>query len=198
MGVPKTFEYMKECVFCRLSKTRQKVVVGRGSVHNVRFFFVGEAPGREEDDSGLPFVGSSGRKLMELVDEVGLDKSSMYVTNIVKCRPPKNRPPTSQEIKRCKVHLVLQLRVTQPQIIVTVGNTALQFFCPKLKIMSVHGQFQTTKKGLKIFPLIHPAAALRNRDWLDLIRQDLRKLVGTKKEKTVEGDFLVMGRKVDG
>lgn len=174
--VPPQFKHMVSCTKCALSKTRTNVVVGSGSTRKARYILIGEAPGREEDEEGLPFIGASGRKLRGLMEEVGLSPTDFYITNIIKCRPPGNRKPTVEEIKACSVHLNLQMSFFGSKTIVVVGNTSLQYFIPDKKITMVHGQYLTSKRGKIIFPIIHPAAALRNREWEDLIRQDLAKL----------------------
>ena len=169
---PKVFSSIAKCKACVLSKTRHKVVVGDGSVKS-RIMILGEGPGREEDEQGLPFVGRSGKLLRQLMKRAGLDINAVYITNIVKCRPPDNRAPIATEIKSCSVNLELQLRIIRPDIIVTVGNTALNYFRSKLRIMSIHGQLIPTKVGL-VYPIIHPAAALRNPDLVKLLFSDLK------------------------
>jgi len=141
--------------------------------------FIGEAPGRDEDEQGRPFVGAAGRKLSELAKRADFDLRQVYVTNVVKCRPidgQRNRAPSGHEIKSCSVHLMLQIKLVKPDVLVCLGNSSLQYFIPKAKILSVHGQILRTRKGLKIFPLIHPAAVLRNPEYADLIVADLQRL----------------------
>lgn len=174
--IPADFQYMLTCQKCRLAGSRQNVVVGRGPTKGVRFVFIGEAPGANEDESGQPFVGRAGERLSELMADAGLDENEVYITNIVKCRPPENRRPSGHELKACQAHLIAQLAKIKPAAIVTIGNTSLQFFFPKAKIMSVHGQVLTTRRGRRVYPLIHPAAALRNPEYDDLILEDLRRL----------------------
>jgi uracil-DNA glycosylase family 4 len=172
---PKQFRHMVGCKSCALCKTRKKVVVGRGPI-TAKIMFVGEAPGADEDESGIPFVGKAGKKLSEMLEQAGIEESDIYITNTVKCRPPQNREPAGIEVKKCKEHLNLQLRVIQPEYIVTLGNTALQYFCPNVKITTVHGKVRVTKRGMKIFPIIHPAAIFRTAEYEQLIVDDLLKL----------------------
>lgn len=176
MNVPKDFRYMVDCRNCRLCESRRRVVVGRGPTKQVTYMFIGEAPGETEDKDGEPFVGRAGEKLDEYADEAGFDLSEAYITNIVKCRPPGNRRPTSHEVKTCQKHLLFQMKKIRPDVLVCLGNTSLQYFFPKARIMSVHGKILTTKKGLKIYPIIHPAAALRNPEYGELIVADLSRL----------------------
>ncbi len=179
----KVFDSIAKCKLCVLRETRYKVVVGDGSIKS-RMMIIGEGPGREEDEQGLPFVGRSGKLLRQLMKRAGLDINTVYITNIVKCRPPENRVPATIEIKSCSVNLKLQLRIIKPDIIVVVGNIALNYFRPKLRIMSVHGQLIPTKIGL-VYPIIHPAAALRNPDLVELIFSDLKNLSMLDKPVTV-------------
>ena len=177
---PKVFRHMQVCKACSLHKKRKNVVVGRGNYRHAYIMIVGEGPGEDEDKSGMPFVGRAGEKLEELLNESGIDKDIIYITNAVKCRPMsggRNRPPTNLEIRKCSPHLELQISVLQPKIIVVLGNVALQYFCPDLKILSSRGKLLTSKKTrAKIFPIIHPAASFRHEDWEELIRQDLSEL----------------------
>ena len=173
---PRDFRYMVECKDCRLCESRRNVVVGHGPIKQVTYMFIGEAPGENEDAKGLPFVGKAGEKLDELSDQAGFDLDGVYVTNIVKCRPPGNRRPTGHETKMCQKHLIVQIKKIKPDMLVCLGNTSLQYFFPKARIMSVHGTILRTKKGLKIYPIIHPAAALRNPAYEELIVADLSRL----------------------
>jgi len=174
--VPQRFKYMQGCTACGLSKSRSQVVVGSGLTRNVTYMFIGEAPGREEDEEGLPFVGVSGRLLTDLMAEAGIDRRTVYITNLVKCRPPQNRKPSGKEVQKCWVHLMLQISSINPSVLVLVGGSALEAFLPGQKITLVHGKMQVSKRGVRVFPIIHPAAALRDRKWQPLILQDLKNL----------------------
>lgn len=131
--------------------------------------FVGEAPGAEEDRQGRPFIGASGRFLEEMLDSIRLKRSDVFITNIVKYRPPKNRDPTQDEIKECLPYLLEQIEIIQPKIIILLGRHAMSVFFPDLKISEAHGHTiertytHEEKERTRIFlPLYHPAAALYN------------------------------------
>lgn len=177
-SIPREFVYMLNCKDCNLCKSRTQVVVGRGPLKGIRYMFIGEAPGENEDETGMPFVGKAGQLLSELMYQAGLEEKTVYVTNVVKCRPPDNRPPSSNEVKQCSVHLQLQIKTLKPRMLVLIGNTALQYFFPKLKIMGVHGKTLDARLGLPVFPIIHPAASFRREGMVELILQDLKKLAG--------------------
>jgi len=182
--IPKSFKYMQLCEKCSLHKTRQNVVVGRGVTSHVTYMFVGEAPGENEDEQGLPFVGRAGEVLQELLEKVKFPEDITYITNIVKCRPPANRPPTGREVAQCSAHLQLQLKTLRPKIVVVVGATSLAYFCPsEKKISAVRGKVLMGRFGLKIYPIIHPAAIFRNPDWKPIILKDLKNLL------TIDLDF---------
>ncbi len=127
--------------------------------------FIGEAPGKKEDEQGLPFVGAAGKFLDEMLAQAGMRRSDVYITNIVKYRPPNNRDPLPEEKKAFWPYLVRQLNVIQPRVIVTLGRHSMEYFLPDQKISLVHGQlariaFENTE--LVVVPLYHPAAALYN------------------------------------
>lgn len=175
-NVPQPFRYMLTCTQCRLSRDRTQVVVGRGPTKGVEFLFIGEAPGEQEDKDGVPFVGQAGQRLSALMDQAGIEESQVYITNIVKCRPPGNRVPSSMEVKSCSAHLLLQVKLIRPKLLVLVGNTTLQYFFPHLKIMSVHGKRGPDKLGVPTYPIIHPSATLHHPAWIDLLLDDLKNL----------------------
>ncbi len=137
--------------------------------------FIGEAPGYHEDRQGKPFVGAAGRYLNDLLRRNGLRREDVYITNIVKCRPPKNRDPLPDEIEACKPYLEAQIRLLNPRIIVTLGRFALQFFFPGASITRERGQ-PREKDGRIFFPTLHPAAALYQPRWQPWIEEDFRKL----------------------
>lgn len=180
--IPRPFRYMLNCDQCPLNRSRQNVVIGRGPIEHVRYMFIGEAPGEDEDESGSPFVGQAGQMLSSLLMQAGISEDRIYITNVVKCRPPHNRPPTSLEVKACSSHLRTQVEIIRPKMLVLIGNTALQYYFANLKIMSVHGQVLDSKFGVPTFPIIHPAAALRHREWTGLLLDDLNKLKAARKE----------------
>lgn len=140
---------------------------------------VGEAPGRQEDLTGRPFVGAAGKFLDELLASVGLSRADVYITNVVKSRPVvgvapgRNRTPAPVEIAACTPWLEAQLRLLRPQIIVTLGRIALEYFLPGRKIADVHGR-SIARGGVTVLPQYHPAMALYRRDWVQMLRKDFR------------------------
>lgn len=142
---------------------------------------VGEAPGRQEDLRGEPFVGAAGKLLDQLLASVGLSRSDVYITNVVKSRPVagpspgRNRAPAPDEIAACVPWLREQLEVIRPRVVVTLGRIALQHFLPGSKIADVHGR-PVSSGRVTILPLYHPAAALYRRDWMRMLRRDVRQL----------------------
>lgn len=147
------------CKACELGKMAHKRVVGSGT-KNARIMFLGEAPGANEDKTGKPFMGAAGKRLDTLLACANLKREDIYIANILKCRPPKNRNPRSQEIAACKVFLDEQIKLISPVVVVCMGNFATQFLIGKdAQISKVHGQFIEWGKHL-IFPVFHPAAAI--------------------------------------
>ena len=163
---------VEKCVTCRLSETRTNVVFGAGNP-DADVMFVGEGPGQREDEQGLPFVGRSGELLEQLLGEIGLGRADVYIGNVVKCRPPKNRDPRPDEIESCKGYLRTQLQLIQPKVVVTLGN-----FASKLLLRTDTGitRLRGTPYewwGRFLVPTYHPAAALRgSARVLDEMRQD--------------------------
>lgn len=149
------------CTRCRLAETRKKVVFGMGSPASP-LVFVGEGPGAEEDATGLPFVGRSGRLLDTLiVQELGVTRSSLYIANIVKCRPPGNRNPQPDEVESCTPYLEAQLETIAPELVVALGAVAARFLIsPDLQITSARGKFFQTRFGT-VMPTFHPSYGLR-------------------------------------
>jgi DNA polymerase len=143
--------------------------------------FVGEAPGRQEDRQGEPFVGAAGKVLEELLASVGLSRADVYITNVVKSRPTsgprpgRNRAPTPDEIGACRPWLDEQLRIIRPKIIVTLGRIALEQFAPGRTIAKVHGQL-ITDAGVTILPLYHPAVVLYRRAWMRVLKRDFQQV----------------------
>ncbi len=155
-------EEIGDCTRCKLSKHRKKIVFGEGNP-NARLMFIGEAPGREEDNQGMPFVGEAGMLLTRLIEKMGLKRNNVYIANIIKCRPPMNRDPEEDEIKTCRVFIERQIEIIMPEVIITLGRIALQSVMnnPVLKITSVRGNF-FEYKGIPLMPTFHPAYLLRN------------------------------------
>ena len=173
------------CVECPLSETRNRAVPGEGPT-NAQILFVGEAPGYNEDMQGKPFVGRAGTFLNELLKSVQLERGDVFITNIVKCRPPNNRDPEPTEIAACKKYLDKQIELLEPKIIVTLGKHSLNKFLPGQKIGLHHGKSQVID-GQIVLPLYHPAAALHNGSLRNVILNDfkeVRKVLNAKRIDT--------------
>ena len=165
----------ESCVACALSCTRSKVVFGSGQVAS-KLMFVGEAPGREEDLSGQPFVGRSGRLVMDLLRaEFGFGREECYIANVVKCRPPANRSPKPAEITSCAHFLDRQIALVAPSLVMTLGNIATRALVgTKMGISALRGKV-IEQDGYRLLPTFHPAAALRSpKGVLELMRADFR------------------------
>lgn len=162
-------------------------VIGEGS-HEAKIMFVGEAPGKNEAATGRPFCGASGKLLDELLAGVQIARESVYITNIVKDRPPENRDPLLEEIKIYGPFLDKQIEIIQPQIIATLGRFSMQYIMEKFSLRDIlrpisqmHGQLfeaETSYGQVRILPLYHPAAAIYNRQLLDTLKSDFEKLKG--------------------
>lgn len=190
---------IRQCDRCPLWKTRTQAVPGIG-LASANIMLVGEAPGRQEDLRGEPFVGAAGRFLDELLASVGLSRGAVYITNVVKSRPVsgpppgpstelraggagRNRAPAPEEIAACTPWLDEQLRIIRPKVVVTLGRIALEYFQPRAKISKMHGR--PFKKGRTTFlPLYHPAMALYRRDWIAMLRKDFRRLARMLKQRS--------------
>lgn len=158
------------CTKCGLCKTRHQAVTGEGSLE-ADLMFVGEAPGKNEDEQGRPFCGASGKFLDELLAGIGLDRSAVYITNIVKCRPPNNRDPFDDEITACAPYLTKQVSHIKPLVIATLGRYAMNHFLPGLKISEVHGK--PLRRNNQVYvPLYHPAVALYRASMRDELKND--------------------------
>lgn len=150
---------IKACTKCELHKNRKNAVPGEGPV-DAKIIFVGEGPGQNEDEQGRPFVGSAGRLLTELLESIGLKRSDVYITNIVKCRPPNNRAPRKLEVETCNPYLAEQIRLIGPRIICPLGTPAITTILgEEFSATKSHGQL-ARKDGRTILPMYHPAAAL--------------------------------------
>lgn len=151
------------CTACRLAETRTNVVFGAGDPQ-ARLMLVGEAPGKNEDLQGEPFVGAAGQLLDELMGGIGIDRSEAYIANVLKCRPPGNRDPQQDEIDSCKGYLRGQIRMIRPDVVVTLGNFATKLLVPtEVGITKMRGQSIEWWLGATLIPTFHPAAALRGR-----------------------------------
>src|SRR5437762_2223294 len=149
---------IKACTACPLHRSARQAVPGEGSGES-GIFFLGEAPGYNEDVQGRPFVGAAGQLLDELLGGIGLDRTKVFITNVVRHRPPENRDPLPDEVAACDMWLRRHLEVLQPRVIVTLGRHAMYKFFPAESISRIHGRPRKVD-GLVIFPVYHPAAAL--------------------------------------
>lgn len=177
-------DYKELALSTDICKSCLNIVVGKGNLR-ARILFVGEAPGRNEDEQGLPFVGAAGKNLDTLLASVGLSLQDIYITNILKCRPPENRDPLPAEIKAHTPWLIEQIRDMKPGVICSLGNYATKFFLAGLDpdkmdeqpgITSVHGKVRMISfEGLhfKLIPLFHPAAIIYNRHLIPLWEKDM-------------------------
>jgi len=176
-------ERIKTCKRCELWETRTNPVVGAGSL-SAKIVFVGEAPGYYEDLKGEPFVGKAGKVLDELLASVELQRSEVYIVNVLKCRPPGNRNPTTEEIRACTLYLDAQLEIIHPEIIATLGNFSLSYIFDKFglskdKISKIHGKVfavSTIAGVVKIVPLYHPAVATYNPNMKGALIEDFKVL----------------------
>lgn len=151
-------EHDKVCP--ELAASATQLVFGDGNA-DADLVFIGEAPGKKEDEQGIPFVGAAGKFLNEMLEMIGLKRADIYITNIVKYRPPNNRDPLPEEKSAFLPYLQTQLEIIQPKLVVTLGRHSLNCFLPDLQISKVHGQ-PKRYKGFVYLPLFHPAAALYN------------------------------------
>lgn len=171
-------ELHQQCLACRacgLADTRTNVVFGDGNPE-AEVLFIGEAPGANEDAQGKPFVGRAGKLLDDMLQMIGLDRSKVYITNSIKCRPPQNRDPLNTEKDACKGYLRRQVQLMRPKIIVCLGRiSAMEIIKPDFKITQEHGQF-FERAGIQMMALYHPAALLRDPGKKPDTFEDLKKL----------------------
>ncbi len=166
-------EDIGDCQRCKLCGDRTHIVFGEGDP-SAQLLFVGEAPGRDEDEQGRPFVGRAGQLLTKMIEAMGLKREQVYIANIVKCRPPDNRYPEMDEVLTCYPFLLRQIQVIQPKIIITLGNLATQTLLDtKAGITSLHGSFRDFH-GTKLMPTYHPAFLLRNPNMKKPCWEDLK------------------------
>ena len=167
-------EEIRHCQKCELARYRNQVVPGEG-VENADIMFIGEAPGRNEDQQGRPFVGPAGKFLDELLGLIDLNRQQVYIANVIKCRPQGNRDPLPQEIITCRPWLECQIELINPQIIVTLGRYSMALFFPQKSIGKIHG---TAEKHDDIiyYAMYHPAAALHQQNLRETIKVDMLKI----------------------
>lgn len=162
------------CSKCDLCKNRTKAVPGEGKV-DAKILFIGEGPGYHEDKQGRPFVGPAGHFLDELLASINLKRSDVFITNVVKCRPPNNRDPLPEEIQACDNYLDRQIAAINPQVIVTLGRYSMAKFFGSEKISAIHGRARKID-GRICIAMYHPAAGLHQASLKDVIRQDFKKI----------------------
>lgn len=193
-------EEVKRCKNCKLWQFRKNAVPGEGNP-NAEIMFIGEAPGATEDDQGRPFVGAAGHLLTDLITQkLGMTRDDVFITNVVKCRPPENRDPEPDEISACSGYLDKQIEIIKPKIIVTLGRHSTNYLFMKMgikfsSITKIRGKIFKWKSNygeVLIIPMLHPAAALYNPNLRRLLEEDfttLKSVLGNKKPISLE-DFL--------
>jgi DNA polymerase len=167
-------EQVSVCLRCNLHYSRKKAVPGEGPA-NAEIMLIGEGPGFFENEQGRPFVGQAGKFLEELLGKVGMHRESVFITNVVKCRPPQNRDPLPEELAACSDYLDRQIAAINPRVVVTLGRYSMAKFLPTAKISDVHGQ-ATWVKGRLIVPMYHPAAALHQPSLKPVLERDFTRL----------------------
>ena len=170
---------MLACSKCALRSGCQRVVPGEGPAE-AEVMFIGEGPGKKEDEMGRPFVGAAGKFLDEMLGYINLKRESVYIANVVKCRPPENRDPLPEEVAACWPWLLEQIKLIQPKLIVTLGRHSMERFFPEQKISQIHGKalrkdFPEIGKQV-IYALYHPAAALYNGSMREVLIKDFKKI----------------------
>lgn len=165
---------VRGCPLCKLSRSRKNAVPGEGQL-SAKIMFIGEAPGRSEDEKGRPFVGAAGRILDELLKKAGIERSQVFITNIVKCRPPNNRVPKEDELTACRSYLDRQIALIKPKVICILGRTAYSSLLGGSSITANRGKIME-RAGQKYFLTFHPAAVIYNKGLLSALEADLKKL----------------------
>jgi len=165
---------VRACGLCGLSQARTNAVPGEGPA-NADIMLVGEGPGFHEDRQGRPFVGAAGQYLEELLASIGLTREDVYITNVVKCRPPQNRDPLPEEIEACRPYLDRQIELIRPKLIVTLGRFSMNLFMPEAQISKVHGRPRKIQ-GVVYYPVYHPAAGLHQPRWKSIIEEDFKRI----------------------
>lgn len=173
-------EQIRVCQRCRLAKSRTLAVPGEGPDH-AEIMMIGEGPGFHEDRQGRPFVGAAGKFLDELLASINLKREDIFITNVVKCRPPQNRDPEPDEIEACKPYLDRQIELIQPKIIITISRFAMARWFADKKISEIHGKPKRFG-NLVVLPMFHPAAALHQHSLRGTLEADFKKIPGILKE----------------
>ena len=188
---------INNCKKCRLYKTAKNAVPGEGNEH-AEIVFIGEAPGRNEDETGRPFVGRAGQLLESILKDIGLSRKDVWIGNVIKHRPPDNRDPLPDEIDACRGYLNMQLDIIDPVLIVTLGRFAMNYFYPNGKISRDKGRLYKIN-GRYIYPIYHPAAALRSTKMLKAFEDDFKKIPSAleKVKKYKSGEIKIEKRDDD-
>ncbi|HEV3432949.1 MAG TPA: uracil-DNA glycosylase [Nitrososphaera sp.] len=175
---------VRGCPLCKLARSRKNAVPGEGQI-SAKIMFIGEAPGRNEDEKGKPFVGAAGRILDNLLKEAGIERSQVFITNIVKCRPPNNRVPEEDELIACRPYLDRQIAIIKPKVICILGRTAYASILGGSSISANRGKI-VERAGQKYFSTFHPAAVIYNKSLRSTLEADLKKLAAeiNKEEKS--------------
>ncbi len=168
------YNEIQVCQECILSQGRTHAVPGEGP-EDADIMFIGEGPGFHEDRQGRPFVGAAGNYLEELLEKIHLKREEVYITNVVKCRPPGNRDPQPAEIDACRSYLDQQIILIRPRLIVTLGRFSMQRYFPGASISRIHGQPKRVG-NVTYYPMFHPAAALHQPRWRSLLEEDILKI----------------------
>ena len=165
---------IQTCTLCKLHAGRTNAVPGEGPEH-ADIMFIGEGPGFHEDKQGRPFVGAAGRFLEELLESIGLKREQVFITNVVKCRPPANRDPETDEIEACRGYLDQQIELIQPKMVVTLGRFSMARYFTNAKISQIHGK-PKKMDGVIYYPMYHPAAALHQPSLRRTVQEDMGRI----------------------
>lgn len=178
-GLQAVTKQVLECRLCPLARTRTKSVPGEGNP-KTELMFVGEAPGHDEDVQGRPFVGRAGQLLTKIIEAMSFRREDVYITNVVKCRPPENRTPVREEVEKCGPYLASQIEIIRPKVIVSLGKSATDFFIRSSKGMTqIRGEFYEYR-GIPVMPTFHPSYVLRQENIKDVkkqVWQDMQKVM---------------------
>jgi DNA polymerase len=177
---------VRVCTLCGLAASRKKAVPGEGPA-NAEIMLIGEGPGFHEDQQGRPFVGPSGQFLNELLASAGYKREEVFITNVVKCRPPGNRDPLPEEIQACSGYLDRQIALINPKVIVTLGRFSMAKWFPGQKISAIHGKAKRID-GRTVVAMFHPAAALHQQSLRGAIEEDFRRLRDIVKASQVQAE----------
>jgi DNA polymerase len=179
-------EAVRSCTLCSLHHGRTHAVPGEGPP-GADIMFIGEGPGFHEDRQGRPFVGAAGKFLEELLADIGMTREQVYIANVIKCRPPGNRDPLTDELSTCEPYLERQIQLVKPKVVVTLGRFSMYRYFPGAAISKIHGQPKRVGSTL-VGPMFHPAAALHQPKWRPLVEADFKKLPGLIAEAQSLGD----------